>query len=272
VYITPASKVVNVETPGTFRIRCVTGMAIWGWIALFSGAASVGVVLAMALVYSRVANFGSSTSLLLSFAVGTLLSSAFLGLIPEALAAGNQQSVLATILAGMLLFFALEKALIWRHCHVPECAVHSAAGPLIIVGDAFHNFVDGIVIASAFITSVPTGITASLAVIAHEIPQELGDLAILTGSGYTRRRAIAMNCLSSATTPIGAFCAYALFARVHQFVPYVLAISAASFLYIGTADLMPSLHRDSRPGTAAQFASLLTGVGVISALKIGLAQ
>jgi zinc and cadmium transporter len=195
-------------------------MPVWGWIALFSGLASVGVVLAMALVYSRTVSSGVPTPLLLSFSVGTLLSSALLGLLPEALAAGNQRRILAAVLAGLLMFFGLEKALVWRHCHVPECKIHGAAGPLIIVGDAFHNFVDGVVITSAFLTSVPTGIAASLAVISHELPQELGDFAILVSSGYTRRRAVLMNCGSSATTPLGALCAYVLFDFGSKFLVY----------------------------------------------------
>lgn len=246
-------------------------MAIFLWILLGSLLASVVVIAATAVVYFGATGTAATSPLLLSFAVGTLLSSAFIGLLPAALRPGNHVAILGTTLAGMLLFFALERSLIWRHCHMPECAIHGAPGTLIVIGDAFHNFVDGIVIATAFLTSVPTGLSATFAVMAHEVPQEIGDFAILTSSGYTRRRAILLNLASSATTPVGASAAYLLFSEVNQFIPYVLAISASSFIYVGTADLIPSLHRVSRPGTAfAQSMCLLSGVSIIAVLTPGL--
>lgn len=248
-------------------------MAIWGWVAVFALSASTAVVLATALVYQKTLRNRIPISSLLSFAVGTLLASAFLGLLPEALESGSNRPVLATVLAGVLLFFSLERCLIWRHCHGQQCAIHSVTGPLIVIGDGFHNFVDGVVIASAFMTSVPTGITASIAVIAHEIPQEIGDFAILTGAGYTAKRAVLMNCLSSATTPMGALFAYFLLGSIREFLPYVLALSAASFLYIGTADLIPNIQRKAHfSNTAAQFVSVFVGVGLIAILKVAFSQ
>lgn len=121
---------------------------------------------------------------LVSFATGTLLGSAFLGMIPAGLNQAPAGPILATVLLGIVLFFALEKLVLWRHCHNSECEVHGRAGPLILIGDAFHNFVDGVVIASAFLTSIPLGVMTSLAVIDHEIPQEVGDFAILLDSNY----------------------------------------------------------------------------------------
>jgi zinc and cadmium transporter len=143
---------------------------------------------------------------LISYAVGTLLGAALLALLPEALGHIAPSSALATLLAGVMSFFLLEKLVIWRHCHdSQECEVHtSSAASLVIIGDAFHTFVDGAVIAAAVVTSVPLGITTALAVAAHEIPQEVGDFAILLRAGYSRSRALVLNLLSAVGGVIGA--------------------------------------------------------------------
>jgi zinc and cadmium transporter len=244
-------------------------MTISWMIAVASLAASLGVIAAAALVLAGGEAFCRRvTRPLISFAVGTLLGSAFLGLLPGALRGSNASSILAVTLAGFLMFFLLEKWLIWRHCHQPGCEVHSASGVLILVGDGFHNFVDGVVIAAAFLESAPLGISTTLAVIAHEVPQEVGDFGILLHSGYGRLRALLYNSLAATTTILGAALAYVAVAQVARIVPYVLAVSAASFLYIGAADLIPSLNRDSHPASGLrQFALVLAGVGVIAALR-----
>jgi len=201
---------------------------------------------------------------LISYATGTLLASAFLGMIPKALMSAPSSSILLTVLGGMISFFLLEKLVIWRHCHVQGCEVHSTAGSLILLGDAFHNFVDGIVIAAAFLTSIPLGLTTSFAVIAHEIPQETGDFAILVDSGYSKKRAFSYNFLSSLATLPGSLIAYFWLRSTQAKIPYILAFSAASFIYIATADLIPHLHKktDLRSGVT-QFLLLLCGVGTV---------
>mgnify|MGYP003758466175 FL=1 len=207
---------------------------------------------------------------LISYATGTLLGAAFLGMIPAGLKHAPAFAVSSTVLAGIVLFFVLEKLVLWRHCHDGDCEVHSRAGPLILIGDAFHNFVDGVVIAAAFLTSVPLGIAASLAVIAHEIPQEVGDFAILLDSGYSRRKALILNTLSASSTLPGALIAYFWLDEMSGAVPYILAISAASFIYIATADLIPGLHREVT-GNAVwrQLLLLLAGVGTIAVFHHG---
>ena len=190
--------------------------------------------------------------LLVSYATGSLLGGAFLGLIPHALEREAPASVLPYVFAGMLFFFILEKLVIWRHCHVENCTIHSAVGPLIIVGDAVHNFADGIIIAAAFLTSMDLGIAATVAVIAHEIPQEVGDFAVLVDSGYSTRRAIMLNVASAGASLVGGVVAYLFLSRMAALLPYVLAVSAASFIYIAAADLIPGLHRDARPVHAVQ--------------------
>jgi len=162
-----------------------------------------------------------------------------------------------------VLFFILEKLVLWRHCHETGCEVHGHAAPLILIGDAFHNFVDGIVIAAAFLTSVPLGITATIAIIAHEIPQEVGDFAILLDGGLSRNRALVLNSLSAAATLPGAVLSYFWLAGTTAAMPYVLALSASSFIYIATADLIPSLHSRLSPADSIQ-QTLLLVAGILT--------
>ena len=174
------------------------------------------------------------------------------------------------MLAGIVLFFVLEKLVLWRHCHERDCVAHSRPAPLILFGDAFHNFVDGAVIAAAFLSSIPLGVATSLAVVAHEVPQEVGDFGILLDSGYSRGRALLLNTLSSAATLPGAVLAYFWLDEVRQAVPFILALSAASFIYIAAADLIPGLHRQVAPAASIrQLVLLLAGIGTIALLHLG---
>jgi len=206
---------------------------------------------------------------LISYATGTLLGAAFLGMIPHALENIEPFRTLATVLAGIILFFLLEKLVIWRHCHDGECQIHSVAGPLILFGDAFHNFVDGIVIAAAFLTNTPLGVATAFAVIAHEVPQEIGDFAILLDSGYAKQRAFLYNILSSSTTFPGAVISYFFLKATKTAVPYILALSAASFIYIAMADLIPELHkRFGVRATVRQFLLFISGIGTILIFRL----
>ena len=201
---------------------------------------------------------------LVSYATGTLLGAAFLGMIPTALDQAATRTVTGTVLAGIVLFFVLEKLVLWRHCHQHDCVAHSRPAPLILFGDAFHNFVDGAVIAAAFLSSIPLGVATSLAVIAHEVPQEVGDFGILLDSGYSVRRALLLNVAASGASLIGGFGAYFLLNQIESLLPYVMAISAASFIYIAASDLIPGLHRESSPRHAVQQVLLLiAGAGTI---------
>jgi zinc and cadmium transporter len=243
---------------------------IW-WIIGFSILGSIGAVAGAALMLLFPDSIRRTlVPALVSYATGTLLGAAFLGMIPAGLKQAPAPALMATVLAGMVLFFVLEKLVLWRHCHDSECEVHSRAGPLILIGDAFHNFVDGVVIAAAFLTSIPLGITASFAVIAHEVPQEVGDFAILLDSGYSRARALLLNGLSSVTTLPGAVLAYFWLGETRAAVPYILAISAASFIYIAAADLIPGLHRQvTAAASLRQLVLLLAGIGTIAIFHHG---
>jgi zinc and cadmium transporter len=245
-------------------------MPIIAWVVVFSLLGSLGVVLgAGVLLLPEEEKRRRLLPSLVSYAVGTLLGAAFLGMLPRALEGGPRRAVLSTTLFGIVLFFILEKWVLWRHCHQAECDIHSSAGPLILAGDAFHNFVDGFAIAAAFLTSVPLGISTSLAVIAHEVPQELGDFAILLESGHCPSRALVLNLLSSVATLPGALIAYLALSVLSTVIPYVLAISAASFIYIAAADLIPGLHRETSPRSGLrQMVLLLGGIATILLVRV----
>lgn len=212
---------------------------------------------------------------LVSFATGTLLGAAFLGLLPHALAAvaGSDMHVIPmTVLAGLLGFFLLEKLVLWRHCHADHCEVHApdqksrdhSTGAMILVGDGLHNFLDGILIAAAFMTDIHLGVVTSLAVAAHEIPQEVGDFAVLLHSGFSRGRAFLYNILTSLTTVIGGVLAWFALQQMQQVLPFVLAIAASSFIYIAVADLIPTLHqRVEGSATVQQIVLIAAGILLI---------
>ena len=177
---------------------------------------------------------------LVSYAVGALLGVALLALLPEALDTLAPGRVFATLLFGILVFFVLEKLVLLRHCHTDECQVHGATVPLVLIGDAFHNFIDGAIICAAVLTSIPLGVNTAIAVAAHEIPQEVGDVAILLAAGYSRRGALLLNLVSGASGLLGAYAAVGVVPGIR---PFILAFSSASLLYIAMSDLIPDLHR-----------------------------
>ncbi|HUP40180.1 MAG TPA: ZIP family metal transporter [Vicinamibacterales bacterium] len=205
---------------------------------------------------------------LVSYAVGTLLGVALLVLLPEALEVLSPRAVLGSLLAGIMLFFLLEKLVLWRHCHTHDCEAHGMAAPMVVIGDAFHNFLDGVVIGTAVRTSIPLGVSTALAVATHEIPQELGDMAILLHAGYSRKRALALNLLSGASSVVGAVVAVLALDWLPRINEYVLSVAAASFLYVAMADLIPDLHRGRIDATTLrQLALALAGIGTVVGLN-----
>lgn len=205
----------------------------------------------------------------ISYAVGTLLGAALLALLPQALEQLPASTALGTLLGGVLAFFLLEKLVLWRHCHgADDCEVHtSSAASLVIVGDAFHTFVDGAVIAAAVLTSIPLGVTTALAVAAHEIPQEVGDVAILLRAGFSRWRAFTLNLLSGLGGVLGAVCMLAASHTLPNVLPYVLAFAAGSFLYVAMSDLIPDLHRGGLEGGPIR-QLLLIGAGILTIVAL----
>jgi len=210
---------------------------------------------------------------LVSFATGALLGAALLALLPHAIEAagpGGTHGIGIALAAGIIAFFMLEKMVLWRHCHADPCEAHApqdhhrqrASATLILWGDGFHNTLDGVLIAAAFMTDAHLGIVTAIAVFTHEIPQEVGDLAILLHGGMTRSRAMVLNIAVSFTSVLGAVLAYFLLARAVQALPYALAVAAASFLYVAVADLIPGLHRKVDARTSIQQV-LLIALGIL---------
>ena len=201
---------------------------------------------------------------LVSYAVGALLGVALLDLLPEALRLIAPAAALGTLLAGILVFFTLEKLVLLRHCHADECEVHGATATILFIGDAFHNFIDGAIVSTAVMTSVPLGVSTAIAVAAHEIPQEVGDVAILLAAGYSRGRALLLNVVSGGASLAGALVAFGAVELLPGMRPYVLAMSAASLLYIAMSDLIPDLHRgDIDSNAVRQVVLIALGIATI---------
>ncbi len=202
--------------------------------------------------------------MLVSFASGSLLGGAFLHLIPEALSPYDE-IMFIVILAGILVFFLLEKSL-WKHCHEKECPVHPFAY-LNLFGDGLHNFIDGMIIAASFLVSIPLGTATTIAVISHEVPQEIGDFGILVYGGISKNQALVYNFLTAITAIAGATFTYAFY----EFIPkmaYLLAFAAGSFIYIATTDLIPEMRKERKPTVSfAQFILLLAGIILMWLLK-----
>jgi zinc and cadmium transporter len=253
-------------------------MSLLTWIIIFSllgGALSV--LLAATFLLLPEAMRKSLVPHLVSFAIGSLLGAAFLGLLPHAMAGPGIKdfhTLFLAVLLGLLGFFLLEKMVLWRHCHSDQCEAHAphehehhtnaAAGWMILIGDGIHNLVDGVLIAAAFMTDIHLGIVTAIAIAAHEIPQEVGDFVVLLHSGFSRGKALLYNVLSSLTTIVGALLAYWSLADMQGILPYVLAVAASSFIYIAVADLIPGLHkRAEASATVQQIVLIAAGVMVI---------
>lgn len=203
---------------------------------------------------------------LVSFSTGALLGNVFLHILPElSTEAGLFEQLLIIVLVGFLLSFILEKFIYWRHCHSLECGEHvHPVGPLILVGDAAHNIIDGVLIATAYLVSFPLGVATTLAVLLHEIPQELGDFAVLIHSGFSKRKALLFNFLSALTAFIGAALVLMLARDVTGLEMLLLPLVAGNFLYIAGSDLIPELHRESHlQKSLLQLVWMIAGIGVM---------
>jgi len=208
------------------------------------------------------------TTILVGFASGTLLGGAFLHLLPESLTPENDQmAILWYVIAGIVSFFALEKFLYWRHCHEKECPTHTFVY-LNLVGDGIHNFIDGMVIAATFMIGFELGFATTLAVIFHEVPQEIGDFGVLVYGGLSRKKALIYNFISAVTAILGALATYFL-AYLRSIEALLVPFAAGGFIYIAATDLMPELHKKSHAGESiVQLFMILLGIGLMTFLKI----
>jgi len=215
---------------------------------------------------------------LVSFATGALLGAALLALLPDAVrGAGveNMHGIGLALVAGIVMFFMLEKLVLWRHSHSGEIADHGAyhehhhhrdeaSAVLVLVGDGIHNALDGVLIGAAFLTDVKLGIVTAVAAMAHEIPQEVSDFAVLLNAGMSRARALFLNLVTSLTSVIGGLLAYWALSSVMQAVPYAIAVAAACFIYVAMADLIPGLHRKVDLRTSVtQIVLIAAGIALI---------
>lgn len=217
--------------------------------------------------------------MLVSYAVGALLGAAFIEVLPHAFNQSDSiEATAATVLFGILAFFVLEKLVLWRHCHIEECEAHDPhlppqhdhgrSGLMILIGDTFHNFVDGVLIAAAFMADTQLGIVTAIAIIAHEVPQEVGDFLILLHSGYSKRAALFYNVLSSTAMVIGGVLAWFTLQMAQALVTPLLALAAASMVYVAVADLIPGLHRRPELAATAQQVALI-GLGIATIWLVG---
>lgn len=223
-------------------------------------------VLALSLNRDRLAKL---TLFLVSFAVGGLFGDAFIHLLPESFQElGTNLSVSLYVISGILIFFVLEKFLRWRHCHIPTSEEHMhPLATINLVGDAVHNLIDGMLVGASYMVSLPIGIATTLAVIMHEIPQEVGDFGVLIHAGLSVRKALALNFLSALTAMLGVILAIVLGSEIEGFSLSLLPIAAGGFLYIAGSDLIPELHHEVKVlRSLLQFVMILLGVGVMALL------
>ena len=215
---------------------------------------------------------------LVSFAVGALLGAAFLDLLPHLFEqTRNPGRTASFILAGILVFFVLEKLMLWRHHHHHDGEEtgapgvdhhdHGRSGWMIVIGDAFHNFTDGVIIASAFLADVRVGAVTALAIVAHEIPSEIGNFLVLLHSGFGRAKALFWNAMAGLSSVIGGLVAFAALRHVTAWIPEILALSTASMVYVAVADLIPGLHRRTAlRETALQVVFIAAGVACVASI------
>lgn len=208
---------------------------------------------------------------IISFAVGGLFGDVFIHILPESFkSSGASLKISLLVIGGVLLFFILEKFLRWRHCHIPVSKQHQH--PVVfmnLIGDGMHNLIDGLLIGASFLVNIPIGISTTLAIVFHEIPQEIGDFGMLVHGGLSSRRALIYNFISSLAAVAGVIISLIAGARIEGYALFLLPLTAGSFLYIAGSDLIPELHHETRISTSlAQLLSIMLGVALMAALAI----
>lgn len=182
--------------------------------------------------------------ILVSLSAGVLMGGAFLHLLPEAVESNQEADIFIFVLVGFILFFIIEKVLHWRHCHNGKCDVHTFHY-MNLIGDSIHNFIDGLIIAASFIASIPLGLTTTIAIAAHEIPQEIGDFGVLIYGGFEKKRAILLNFIVALTIVIGGIIGYFISKNIEHAVTFLLPFAAGGFIYISATDLIPEIKKET---------------------------
>jgi len=237
------------------------------WIVLATALNSaIALVGAVTLGFSQ-RTFDRILHALVGFSTGAMLAGAFFHLLAEALEKIPVMDAFYLLFAGFILFFIIERFLHWHHCHEGHCDVH-AVSYLILFGDAIHNFIDGIIIAAAFVVAIPVGLVTTLVVVSHELPQELGDYGVLVYGGFEKKKALAYNFLAQMTSIVGGLAGFFLVAGT-GFAVYLLPFAAGGFIYVGASDLIPELHKQqSLRKTLEAFVFFLLGIGFMIGTKL----
>jgi len=213
---------------------------------------------------------------LVGFSAGGLLGGAFIHLLPEAVEEfGFSIGLSVSVLAGIIIFFIMEKAVHWRHCHVPTSKKHPHPFAYMnLVGDSVHNFIDGLIIGAGYMASLPIGIVTTFAVILHEIPQEIGDFGVLLHGGFSRKKALYLNFITALTAVAGTIVAMAASYFVGNLTVFLVPFAAGGFIYIASSDLIPELHKDAyeTKKSLVQLLTIILGIAVIFALKLFVAE
>jgi zinc and cadmium transporter len=246
-------------------------MQIWLYTILSVVLVSLVSLVGVVSIFFSEKKISSALRLFVSFSVGSLLGDAFIHLIPEAFSQGELISSFA-VLAGIMTFFVLERFIHWRHCHKAGCEEHGHALPAVILfGDGLHNFIDGIIIGASYLVSVPVGIATTLAVIFHEIPQEIGDFGTLLYAGFSKGKALLWNFISALTAVVGAIMVLLISSQFESVTKFLVPFAAGGFIYIATADMIPELHKHQNhklSETVKQVFFFVLGIAVMYGLLI----
>ena len=238
------------------------------YIIIASFSITLCVWISVLILYFKKETLSKILLFLVSFSAGALIGGAFLHLLPEASENIKADKLFLIVLSSFVFFFFVEKILHWRHCHHNKCAVHTF-GYMNLFGDSVHNFIDGLIIASTFLIDFKLGITTTLAIALHEIPQEIGDFGVLLFAGFNKKKAVIINYIVSFIVVVGAVAGYFFFVYLENIIPFLLPFAAGGFIYIAASDIMPEIRKESDlKKSIISFLVFLLGIGLMFALKL----
>ncbi len=243
-------------------------MYILSSIIIASFSISLCVWLAVLFLYFKKETLSKITIFLVSLSAGALMGGAFLHLLPEASQKIEADKLYIMVLVAFIFFFFMEKLLHWRHCHQENCPIHTF-GYMNLAGDALHNFIDGLVIASSFLIDFNLGIATTLAIALHEIPQEIGDFGVLIYAGFKKKNALILNYLVALTVVLGGVVGYFISFALHNVIPYLLPFAAGGFIYIAASDLMPEIRKETNlKKSIGSFLIFILGIILMFSVKL----
>jgi zinc and cadmium transporter len=246
-------------------------LSIWLYSIVSVLIVSLVSLIGIVTLFFKVKKVNSVLLFAISFSAGALIGDAILHILPELVeSAGFTLSISLFFILGLIIFFILEKFIHWRHCHVPTSKKHPHPFAYMnLVGDALHNLIDGLVIGGTYLISIPLGVATTIAVLLHEIPQELGDFGVLVSGGFTIKKALFLNFLTALTSIVGVVIALILGQVSPAFLNIILAITAGGFIYIATADLIPELKKETNISKSLmQLLGIFLGIGIMLVLLL----